>query len=59
MQLASHLDRTALDPAAHTAAYAAASAVIDALGGKRRGRPAAAAGSSAPRARRSKEGQHA
>lgn len=31
LQLATHLDRTAHDEAAHTAAYAAATAVIDAL----------------------------
>ena len=31
LQLARHLDRLALDPARHTAAYAAAKAVIDAL----------------------------
>ncbi|HOW47323.1 MAG TPA: helix-turn-helix domain-containing protein [Rubrivivax sp.] len=47
MQLAAHLDRSAKDPATHMAAYAAALAVIDAMGSKRARAPSAPAARSA------------
>lgn len=54
MQLAAHLDRSAKDPATHMAAYAAALAVIDAMGSKRTARPARAPAVPAARGVRAK-----